>query len=175
MHVSLVLTVIGPDRTGLVEQVAAVAAAHEANWVESRMARLSGKFAGLLRLDVPAERADDLAADLRGLAGKGLHVVVERSDAEEPPVPTRPLVLELVGHDRPGIVHDVAHVLAQRHVNVVELNTECFSAPMSGEQLFKATAGMTAPADLDVADLREALEEVAHELDLDLTLEEAQP
>ena len=52
---NLVLTLIGPDRPGLVEAVAQPIAANGGNWLESRMAHLGGKFAGILRVDVPAD------------------------------------------------------------------------------------------------------------------------
>ena len=51
----LVLTLIGPDRPGLVESLAKRVTAHGGNWVESRMAHLAGQFAGILRVEVPPE------------------------------------------------------------------------------------------------------------------------
>jgi glycine cleavage system regulatory protein len=80
------------------------------------------------------------------------------------------LRLELVGDDHPGIVRDVSHALAQRGINVEELSTECISAPMSGEPLFKATADLRIPADLSIDELRATLEELAHDLMVDITL-----
>ena len=81
MRTSLVLTVIGDDKPGIVEQLSDRILATGANWEESRMARLAGKFAGLLRVSVDADHADTLAAALRSLDAGGLTVVVERSDA----------------------------------------------------------------------------------------------
>ena len=51
----LVMTVIGQDRPGLVESVAALVAENGGNWLESRMSRLGGHFAGILRVEVPGE------------------------------------------------------------------------------------------------------------------------
>jgi glycine cleavage system regulatory protein len=183
---ALVLTLIGADRPGLVEAVAAVVAAHGGNWVESSLARLAGKFAGVLRIDAPTEQAAALRMALRGLSDKGLQVVVEMvepaeadagpgagaggkaggADAKQPRVR-----LEFIGHDRPGIVRDIARAIALRHVNVVELQTGCFSAAMSGETMFKATAMLQLPEGANVAELHDALESVADELGLDLVLE----
>ena len=56
MRTSLVLTIIGDDRPGIVEQLAEEVLDAGANWEESRMARLAGKFAGLLRVSVEAGR-----------------------------------------------------------------------------------------------------------------------
>ena len=58
------MTVIGPDRPGLVQAVAARVADHGGNWLESRMCRLGGQFAGILRVEVPANRRDELVTAL---------------------------------------------------------------------------------------------------------------
>ena len=64
---SLVVTVIGKDRPGLVESVSAVVEAHGGNWVESRMSRLAGEFAGILRVSVPAAGVEALSKSLEAL------------------------------------------------------------------------------------------------------------
>ena len=71
------MTVIGDDRPGLVESVSQVVAAHGGSWQESRMARLAGKFAGILRAEVPEDKVDALKAELRELASGGIHIIVE--------------------------------------------------------------------------------------------------
>ena len=79
----LVLTVISADKPGLVESLSATVASHGGNWMESRMARLAGQFAGILKVSVEPGRVDALVKDLRELESSGLHVVVERSQASE--------------------------------------------------------------------------------------------
>ena len=170
---SLVVTVIGKDRPGLVESVSAVVEASGGSWVESRMSRLAGEFAGILRVSVPGDRADALTERLEALESGGLRVVVERG-VEEDPVEGYPIVLDLIGSDRPGIVHKISEALAARNVNVDELNTECDGAPWSGDTLFKATARLRAPKDLDLDQLREGLEAIAGDLMVDITIGEAE-
>ncbi len=172
MHSSLVLTVISPDRPGLVETLAATIAQHDANWLESRMARLAGKFAGVLRVDVPQEQRQSLTDALNNLRDTGLTIIVEFSDDPAPAKQPHqhPLILNLIGHDRPGIVRDVSRALAQRGVNVVDFHTQVISAAMTGDPLFKATAELLAPVDTHIDELRDALDQLAHGLDLDLTL-----
>lgn len=172
MASSLVLTVIGIDKPGLVEVISETVASHEGNWLESRMARLAGRFAGVLRVSVPAERTQALAAALSRLEERGLRVVVETSVEDEGAEPCRGLLLELVGADRPGIVRDISRVLAERGVNVDELASECSSAPMSGEALFRASARLRVPASLPLEELRSRLEALAHDLMVDVTLDE---
>jgi len=169
---SLVLTVLSDDRPGLVESLAAVITAHNGNWLESRMAHLAGQFAGILRASVPEDQAEALMSALQGLASQGLRVVVKRSTTEALPRDQQWLRLNVVGNDHPGIVRDLAHALKQYGINIDELYTECSSAPMSGTALFKATAQLRVPPQVVVADLQEHLERLAHDLMVDVLLEE---
>ena len=169
---SLTLTLIGPDRPGLVDALAMRIADAGGNWLESRMARLAGQFAGILMVEVPDPRAEGLIEALRALEEEGLHVAVKRG-ARETPAPHHTFTLELVGHDRPGIVREIAHALAARSVNIEELETEVTPGSFSGEPLFRATARLSAPAQSSTEELRRALEELANELMVDLELEEA--
>jgi glycine cleavage system regulatory protein len=173
MQLPLVLTLVGADRPGLVEKVAAVVAAHAGNWLESRLCRLGGQFAGIVRILSPADQRARLSAALRGLAAEGLTVEVyeDSAPATVPAAPTRAARLELVGQDRPGIVRQVAAALAARGVNVEELATECVSAPMSGETLFQARARLQLPEGCDVAALRAELERIAADLLVDIHFE----
>lgn len=170
---SLVVTVIGKDRPGLVESVSAVVEDNGGSWVESRMSRLAGEFAGILRVSVPGEHADSLTRALEELEAGGLRIVVERG-IDEPIDDGRVIRLDLIGSDRPGIVHKISEALAARNVNVDELDTECDGAPWSGDTLFKARARLRAPSDLDLDELREGLEAIAGDLMVDITLGEAE-
>jgi glycine cleavage system regulatory protein len=168
------LTVIGPDRPGLVEALSEAVADHQGSWLESRMARLSGQFAGILRVGVPEEQVDALTEALQSLGPAGLQVGVARTQPEPPSsAEVRELRLEIIGSDRPGIVHEISEALADRGINVDELRTEIMSAPMSGELLFLANAELLVPADLNLELLRKDLEALAHELMVDVDLDES--
>ncbi|MBX3743804.1 MAG: glycine cleavage system protein R [Verrucomicrobiae bacterium] len=172
MRVALVLTIIGRDRPGLVESLASMVTRHDGNWLESRMNRLGGEFAGLLRCDLPPDREDAFRQALAQL--DALTAVVRRD--QPAPAPTAPLAtLDLVGHDRPGIVRQLAAILAAQGVNVEELATECVSAPMSGEPLFKARARLALPPGLNLASLRTDLERVAADLLVEIAISPVTP
>jgi glycine cleavage system regulatory protein len=170
MQHSLVMTVIGNDRPGLVDSVASIVAEHGGNWLESRMSRLGGQFAGIVHVEVPAEREESLAKALKALDARGLTVVVHSGDRQAPAA-RHTNILEIVGQDRPGIVRQISHTLAEAGVNVEELHTECASAAMSGETLFKAKAVLSIPESCDVAKLRETLEKIAADLIVEISLE----
>ncbi len=166
----LVLTLIGPDRPGIVEAIAEPIARHGGNWLESRMAHLAGKFAGILRIEVPAGREASLTAALGALEAGGLKLTIEAGPAAAAEAGSRAFVLELVGLDRPGIVREISHALAERGVNIEELTTDRNTAPMSGELLFRSRARVSVPARTDPQGLRERLEQLAGDLMVQIAL-----
>jgi glycine cleavage system regulatory protein len=170
MRTSLILTVIGDDKPGIVEQLSDRILATGANWEESRMARLAGKFAGLLRVSVDVAHAAVLAESLRRLA-PALTVVVEPG-AQADAGAARTIRLEVLGNDHPGIIRDISRVLAQYQINIEELETDVTSAAMSGEPLFRARASLRVPTAITIDRLRGILEALAGELMVDLTLAE---
>lgn len=177
---ALILTLIGEDRPGLVGAVAEVVTAHDGNWVESSLARLSGRFAGVVRVTVPDANAADLSQALTELADRQrLRVNVEPiDDADEAhaagmSLPHR-LKLEVVGLDRPGIVRDVTAALARHGVNVVSFESKVFNAPMSGERMFRTNAVLGVPEGLDVDSLHATLDTVAEALHVEVHLLEAE-
>ena len=172
MSVSIVFTFIGADKPGLVEQLSQTVTDNGGNWLESRMSQLAGLFTGIARVQVAATQAQNLGAALRALSGKDLEISIRSEAVEAVPAETRRMHLNLIGHDRTGIVHELSKALASRNINVCEMNTNVTSAPMTGEPLFEADAEIQTPADLDLAELGETLDEIANELAVDITLEE---
>jgi glycine cleavage system regulatory protein len=164
------MTVLGADRPGLVEMVAAGIADHGGNWLESRMGHLGGQFAGILRVEVPAARADALVRALRKLEAKGLQVTVHSERIALPAMTGSMVTLELVGQDHPGILRQVSAVLVAHGVNVEELASECVSAPMGGGNLFQARATVLVPPSVNMSALRTDLERIAADVMVDLKL-----
>ncbi|MBI5382841.1 MAG: ACT domain-containing protein [Opitutae bacterium] len=176
MLATLVMTIIGADRPGLVQLLAARVTEHGGNWLESRMCRLGGQFAGLARAEVPTAQVAALATALQALESQGLRVVVHTEGAASAPVPAGTVVqLDLVGQDRPGIVSQVSGVLAAHGVNVEEFASECVSAPMDGSMLFQARATVRIPPTTQLAALRVDLEKIAADLMVDVQLRPPTP
>ncbi len=170
---SLVLTVIGRDRPGIVALMSQTLVAHGANWEESHMARLAGRFAGILCLGVPKDQVESLTMALKELAKEGLTVVVEGAGSDPWPEDWPLLGLALTGSDHEGIVQDVTRALKERAVSIETINTERVSAPWSGGMMFKAVARLRAPPDLPLQILRTDLESIADDLAVEITLEPA--
>lgn len=187
MREDLVVTLIGVDRPGLVEAVSSAVTRYHGNWEASRMARMAGRFAGILRVSVAAEHARDLEEALRGLESLGLRVVVERgvaadetgtvgakgatamAGAEATRAASRTARIELVGNDRPGVIRTLSGALAERGVNIVELETETRSAPMTGDSLLEVRAEIALPPGLALDDLRRTLETLLSDFMVDVS------
>ena len=165
----LVLTVIALDQPGLVERVAQCVADHGGNWLESRMSRMAGQFAGILRVAVPAAAQAELVDALQGLSAYGIRVLLADSGIE-PSCTWKPILLDLVGNDRPGIVRDITRLLAENGVNLESLITEVVPAPMSSEPLFHAEALLAVPLGLSLEVLQSKLETLADDLMVELNL-----
>jgi glycine cleavage system regulatory protein len=174
MLATLVMTVIGADRPGLVQMVAARVADHGGNWLESRMCRLGGQFAGILRVEVPAEREKELISSLRTLEVDGLNVIIHTEGRVTPDISEGGngslVMVDLVGTDRPGILRSVSGVFASHGDNVEELTSERTNAPMDGGVLFKARATVFVPTDVRLGAVRMDLEKIAADLMVDVKL-----
>jgi len=171
MQVSVVLTIIGPDRPGLVRTLSNTIAESGGNWLESRMAHLGGQFAGILHVQVNADEADELIDALGRLESEGLSVNAQRSGQIDTTEEGNTVRLEFVGHDRTGLVREMTAALARRKINVEKLETQVVSAPMSGEPMFTANALLRIPGDVAEDEVREEIEHIADQLGLDVSLE----
>jgi glycine cleavage system regulatory protein len=170
MQTELVMTLIGPDRTGLVEAVARVVSGHGGNWLESRMCRLGGEFAGILRVEVPTDRKSALLDAVQKISG--LRVIVSGGERAVSPKKVCETKIEIIGQDRPGIVREISAALARAGVNVEEFSSDVTSGAMSGEQLFKASARLQLPERCDVSTLKQELEKIAADLFVDISFGE---
>ena len=169
---SLVVTIVGPDRPGIVKLLSERAKGFGANWTASRMSNLAGQFAGIVHLDVPPENADALANALSALESTGLRVVIARSEGAAAPAGRRIVKLELAGPDRPGIVRDLSASLAERGVSIEDLHTELVEGAEGAGGVFRVRALLFVPNALPVEELERALGALANGMKMDLALGE---
>ena len=169
---ALTLTLIGRDRPGLVRALSEKIAAVGGNWLESRMARLAGQFAGILQVDVPAAEVERLIADLQALEQEGLRATIVQGLGEEAPAQSPDLAAgagragsarhrarDRAGPGRPAGEHRGAdHARGQRLV----LGRE----PVRGRGPLARSRPMCRPEEV-----RHLLETLANELMVDITLE----
>lgn len=170
MQHSLVFTFICNDKPGIVDQLSTLVAAQGGSWQESRMAKMAGKFTGIVQVSVGEKQLPALKNHLLQLAGKDFSILVDDVTPETASRPSQQLQLAIIGLDRPGIVREVAQALAQNNINVTRMHSVIESAPMTGEPLFKADVDVEAPLDIDLDTLNDRLDTICSQLDIDLSL-----
>jgi glycine cleavage system regulatory protein len=171
VETSYIVTFIGDDRPGLVEQLSSIIESNRGNWHESRLSQLGGKFTGLILVSLPDDGGAALEADLKALSSSGLSVRVTPTRGPATAVAGRDITLTVIGPDRLGIVREISRALADRQINVVEMDSHVSSAPMSAEMIFNARIDAQVPQDTDMDDLSDTLDEIANHMTLEIDLE----
>jgi len=171
MKTPIVLTVISDDHPGIIKIVSEALQEHGGNWSQSSMSSLAGQFAGILLASVPEENAAACLATLAGLESQGIQITARVCGDESAVESTSEYTLELVGHDHPGIVHDITTVLASHQISIHDLETNVEGASMGGGELFKANALLQVPAGADVEALENELHDMANDLMVDIRFE----
>jgi glycine cleavage system regulatory protein len=172
MKTSVILSAVGGDRPGLTRGLAEAVFAAGGNWLESHLSHLGGKYVGSILVELDAARLGELGEAVERLNAGGLHVsIVPAGDTA--PAEGKPLWFELVGQDRPGIVNEVAAVLAGLGVNIEDFATRTEMGAWQGERLFRATARLSIPAGTSPDAVQEALEAISGEIMVDFNLKPA--
>jgi glycine cleavage system regulatory protein len=166
-----ILTFIGDDQPGFVQSIAKVISDWQGNWLESRMSQLEGKFAGLARIGVSAENAEQLKLALFNLSENKFTLSIE-DVTESVTGELKKYQLSILGHDRPGIVHEVTRTLANHHINLLELSSNIIAAAMTGIPMFSADVTIEVNNQTDIEVIDNQLSDIATELGLDIMLSE---
>lgn len=176
MYTNIVLTLTGTDRTGIVENVTKLILHLGGNVETSRMARLGGEFAMLMLISMPADQMTNLNRSIQDLTGQGFMVTTAQTELtyNEAHAGWRPYQIEVLGADHEGIIHKVARTLSQRGINIESMDTVTTQAPISGTPLFSMTALVVAPQSLSRQDWESALEDVGHDMHVDIKVSAAE-
>ena len=164
----LVLTASGRDRVGIVEQMTELLLRFDGNVESSRMVRLGGDFAMLMFVTAPEDRIKGLRDALSEVHYASYDVHTRLSEVSDPEESSAvPCAITVLGADHMGIIHQISRYLAEQGLNLETMTTEVVAAPMSGSPLFTMSAVVRVPPQLEVGDLREALEFIGDEMGVD--------
>ena len=160
---SILISVLGDDKPGLLDSLSEIIVSNDGDWIESNMSTVEAKFAGILRVNVPAKNAKKLVKELTS-SKLGLQIACE----ETVPVTHsdyKSYNIELIGQNHVGIINQLSHVLTyELKANVEGIKTEIIDASMSGEQLFKAQISLHLPKSVDERLIKDKLELIADEM-----------
>ena len=158
----LILTVMADDKPGIVERLSDVVVQHDGNWLDSRLAHMAGKFAGIIRIDSP--QTQSLTVALQALKNEGIFVDCQLAEGKLNDAKAH--CIEITGHDRLGIVKEVTACLANLQVNILDFHSSCYQAAMSSETMFKAKLHIEL-SDENIEQLESSLEALSSELVID--------
>ncbi len=170
MQRNFILTLTGPDRIGIVDEVTGLLLDRGGNVETSRMARLGGEFAILMLVSMPEGRIAGLDEGLESLTGRGYKVTTtpaERTSAQAHPG-WRSYRIEVHGADHEGIVHEVAHFLSRLGINIESVDSETAPAPTSGVPLFAMIARVVVPPGLTGGAWEAGLEEIGSRMNVEI-------
>lgn len=163
----LIFTLVGKDKPGLIDSLAKQVRKLDGNWLGSNFSHMAGHFAGFVQVDLPQQNHQILIDMLAKHPDLTIHPISAESSNKQ-------LVeladIEIMGNDKAGIVSELTTVLNQFNINIVKFETSCESAPNWGSLLFKAHAKIEIPTDFDTEPLRDALEDIANDLIVDIEL-----
>lgn len=170
MQSHFVLTLTGPDRIGIVDEVTGLLLDRKGNVEASRMARLGGEFAVLMLVSMPDEQLSGLDKALEALAGQGYKVTTTPAHRTVAEARSGWLAyrIEVLGADHEGIIHEVAHSLSEHGISIESVESETVAAPVSGSPLFAMAASVIVPPALSEEDWQAGLREVGSRMNVDI-------
>lgn len=175
MSMTIVFTLTGTDRIGIVDEITRSFLQLGGNIEASRMARLGGEFAVIMLVKLPVDKRQALDQTVADLSRRGYQVTT----GETAVTGTRsaqgwlPYHLEVSGADHEGIVNRIAHTLSEHGINIETADTDSTHAPNSGILLFTMRALILVPPRLQEGSWRQALTEVAREQHVDIAIQPA--
>ena len=163
----LIFTLVGPDKPGLISKLSKAVYERGGNWLGSNFSHMAGHFAGFVQIDLPLEKHSELIALFKTHPDLHIHLV-----SAQPAVISgqQTVQVNIMGNDKAGIVQELTRVLNQFNLNIVQFDSSCTSAPNSGSPLFKAKAIVEIAPEVELVSLREALENIANDLMVDVEL-----
>jgi len=170
----LVITALGRDHPGIVNQLSAAVLEHGGSIVDSRMTVLGGEFAVLLMVEGQWNTLAKVENSLPELERTlGMQILFKRTQGRSGGRDMLPYAVEVVAMDHPGIVHQLAAFFSDRNINIEDLSTSSYAAAHTGTPMFAVHMTVGIPAEVHLATLREEFMDYCDSLNLDAVLEPA--
>lgn len=168
----LVISALGHDKPGIIEQLTRLVVTHQCNIHDTRMTVLGGEFAILLMASGSEAALKSIEKDLPALANAlGLTTITRWTEARNPSTGARPYRVEVVALDHPGIVHEIASFFSQQSINIEEMDTGTYAAAHTGSPMFSLELVVNVPSNTGFRELRERFLDFCDERNLDASIE----
>jgi len=168
----LVLSALGEDRPGIVNNLSKVILDHGCNIEDSRMAVLGGEFAAILLVQGKWNTLAKVENALPELERQlGMTIISKRTGEHAAGANLLPYAVDVISMDHPGIVNNLAKFFSERDINIEDMNTSTYAAAHTGTPMFAVHMAIGIPADSHIAGLREEFMDYCDGLNLDAVLE----
>ncbi len=172
MNNLLVVSALGQDRPGIVNELSLAILNCGCNIEDSRMTVLGGEFAVILLVSGNWSTIAKLENALTGLEQRLVMTITsKRTEVRRTPDPLLPYTVEVVSIDHPGIVHNLAEFFSSREINIQELTTGSYAAAHTGAPMFSIHMTVNIAAGIPIAALREEFMDFCDALNLDAIME----
>lgn len=170
----LVISAIGKDKPGIVNEISAVILNNQCNIDDSRMTVLGGEFALILLVSGNWNAINKLEELIPALAlQSGMTIICKRTEPRDIKQDRIPYLVEVISIDHPGIVSAIAEFFSARNINIEDMNTSSYAAAHTGTKMFSVNMTISIPSSLHLGDLREQFTEFCDSLNLDAFMEPA--
>jgi glycine cleavage system transcriptional repressor len=164
---NIIISAIGSDRPGIVSELSGVITSHGGNVEESRMSRLGSDFAIIMLVTVAPNWEESLEVALKSIT----ELTITTKPTKLPQVSDgRQFRIDLSGADNEGIVKVLSKYLAEKSINILEMETHTSQAPVSGTPLFNLNAFVSIPNDVEEKLIQADLSQIAQDLGVEIQL-----
>jgi glycine cleavage system transcriptional repressor len=167
----LVISSIGTDKPGIVNELAKACSSNQCNIIDSRMTVLGGEFAVIMMVSGAWDAVAKLENSLPALSKELNLTTTVKHTQQRDNAPAMAYNVNVVALDNPGIVHEIAQYFSNQNINIDDLQTGTYSAPHTGTQMFNLTMSIRLSADAHIASLRDEFMEFCDDMNLDAAIE----
>lgn len=172
MNNNLVISALGDDKPGIVNELSKTILSQGGNISESRMSVLGGEFAMMLLVTGTDECIDNILSKLEETGEKlNLTLIAKETQPQEKTTKHIPYTVSVVSMDHPGIVHHISDFLISHNLNIEEIETNTYPAAHTGTPMFSLEMTVSLPVDSSVRKLRDEFLIFCDDLNLDASLE----
>ena len=169
----IVLSAIGNDRTGIVQDITKVILGCGGNIEESRMTTLGEEFAVLMLVSGNWHTLSRLERGLDKLGDADFTFAIRKTAARRVSKDRMPYAVDVVSLDQEGIVFNLANFFAARSIEIADVATRSYAAAHTGAPMFAVQMDINIPASLHIAELRDEFLDLCEQLNFDGTLDPA--
>jgi len=172
MNKSLVISALGNDKPGIVNELSKTILNQGGSISESRMTVLGGEFAMMLLVEGSQNCIDDIISKLEETGEKlNLTLIAKETQNPESDKKRLPYQVTVVSMDHPGIVHNISDFLSSRNLNIEEIETRTYPAAHTGTLMFALDMIISVPVDSSIRALRDEFLVFCDDLNLDASME----